>query len=177
MSTSDTAIVLASGLAGNKRITRAGADYERFARVLYSVCDDLAQQMAADGEGATCAIMVKVSGAATRSQARAALRAIVDSPLVRCAFNGADPNWGRIVSAVGYSGAKFNLEKLSCKIAGTTVFRNGRPGHFNAVLLSREMRAPRWQVEVDLSAGRYEDFCYTCDLSRDYVTINADYHT
>lgn len=177
MSTSDTAIVMASGLAGNARITAGGRAYRQFANALWEICDDLARQMAADGEGATCAVIVTVTGAAKDAEAHGAVRAIVDSPLVRTAFSGADPNWGRIVSAIGYSGVRFKADKLKCKIAGVTVFRNGRPCKFNAAGLSKKMKAKQWQVEVDLGAGRFSDFCYTCDLSHGYVTINADYHT
>ena len=177
MSTSDSAIVLASGMAQNKRINTSDADYRRFAQALWQICDDLARQMAADGEGATCAVTVQLTGAATHADAYRALRAIVDSPLVRCAFNGGDPNWGRIVSAVGYSGAKFHPDKITCKIAGTTVFANGCPRKFDAAKLSRKMKAKQWDVLVDLAAGPHRDFCYTCDLSRQYVTINADYHS
>ena len=176
MSTSDTAIVLASGRAGNKRIV-TGANYERFAEGLWRVCDDLARQMAADGEGAGCAITIRVMAGRTPAEAHAALRAIADSPLVRCAFAGADPNWGRIVSAVGYSGARFDETGLSCRIAGVLVFRAGRPAPFDAKRLSRKMKARQWTVEVNLGAGRFDDFCYTCDLTQEYVSINADYHT
>ena len=177
MSTSDTVIVLAGGGAGNKKISKVGGDFKKFAEALRGVCDDLARQIAADGEGARCAIKVSVNGAATAGQAQKAVRAIVDSPLVRTAFNGADPNWGRIISAVGYSGAKFKSEGLTCKIAGTMVYRKGRPCAFDARQLHRKMRGKSWEVEVDLAAGKYSDFCYTCDLSREYVHINADYHT
>ena len=177
MSTSDTAIVLASGRAGNKQITGVGADYDRFAGALLEVCDELARMMAADGEGATAAITIRVTGAASPKDARKAVRAIADSPLVRTAFNGADPNWGRIVSAVGYSGARFEPEKTVCKIAGTVVFRNGRPSRFDADKLSKKMKGKQWDVVVELGLGSADDFCYTCDLSREYVTINADYHT
>lgn len=176
-STNDTALVLASGLAGNLRINRVDAKFQKFAKAVLDVCDDLAQQMAIDAEGATCAITVKVNGAATKGEARQAVRAIVDSPLVRCAFHGADPNWGRIVSAVGFSGATFKEEKLSCKIAGVFVYKNGKPVKFNAGSLSKKMKTKRWAVEVNLGAGKQEDFCYTCDLSKEYITINADYHT
>jgi len=176
-STNDCAIALASSLAGNKIISRAGRDYQLFAQSLWQVCDDLARQMAADGEGATCAVTVKLSGAASGADAKAALRAIVASPLVRCAFNGADPNWGRIVSAVGFSGADCRLDKISCRIAGTWVFRRGRPCNFEAPALSRKMKQKHWLVEVDLGLGKFADFCYTCDLSKEYVRINADYHT
>ena len=177
ISTNDSVIVLASGLAGNRAISKASRNYNLFVGALWQVCDDLARQMAADGEGATRAVTVKLAGAATKRQARHALRAIVDSPLVRTAFNGADPNWGRIISAVGYSGAKFDSDKLACRIAGVTVFRNGRPARFDAVSLSKKMKAKQWSVEVDLAVGRHGDFCYTCDLSHGYISINADYHT
>ncbi|MBN1844815.1 MAG: bifunctional glutamate N-acetyltransferase/amino-acid acetyltransferase ArgJ, partial [Sedimentisphaerales bacterium] len=177
MSTSDTVICLASGRGRHRRIDRAGRAYQSFAGALGRVCDDLARQIAADGEGATCMVTVRVRGAASTSQARAAVRAIVDSPLVRCAFHGADPNWGRIVSAVGYSGARLDADRLRCTIAGVCVFRAGRPCRFDAAGLQRKMRAAQWTVEVDLAVGRREDFCYTCDLSRGYIRINADYHT
>lgn len=176
-STSDTAIILASGHAGNRKLTATGRDTQRFAQAVWAVCDDLARNIAADGEGATCAITIRMKGAASARDAHLALRAIVDSPLVRCAFNGADPNWGRIVSAIGYSGARFDIDKLTCHIAGTKVFGKGRPCPFDAVALHRRMKAKTWEVLVDLHLGCHEDFCYTCDLSREYVAINADYHT
>lgn len=177
VSTSDTAIVLASGRAGNRELARADGQYERFAAALTRVCDRLARQIAADGEGARCLVTVRATGAASEAEARRAVRAIVGSPLVRCAFHGADPNWGRIVSAVGYSGARFSPERLTCRVAGVRVFRGGRPRPFEARELHRRMKAKEWEVQVDLGVGRSEDFCYTCDLSHGYVTINADYHT
>ncbi|MBN1437044.1 MAG: bifunctional glutamate N-acetyltransferase/amino-acid acetyltransferase ArgJ [Sedimentisphaerales bacterium] len=176
-STSDTAIILASGQADNPKITKADKDYQQFAHALWAVCDDLAQKIAADGEGATVAVTIRVTGAASDKDATRALRAIADSPLVRTAFAGADPNWGRITSAVGYSGAKMDPQKTTCTIAGTTVFRNGKPARFNPAALSKKMKAKKYQVLVDLGLGKGQDFCYTCDLTRQYVTINADYHT
>jgi len=176
-STSDSALVLASGAAGNRPLSRAGIEYTCFAEALGGVCDDLARQIAADGEGARCVVTMRVTGAATAGEARAAVRAIADSPLVRTALHGADPNWGRIVSAVGYSGARFDPEALTCRIAGTVVYRRGRPSGFKAGALSEKMQGKDWSVEVDLGIGSKTDFCYTCDLSREYVTINADYHT
>lgn len=177
MSTSDAVIILASGQAQNQRIAKVDLNYKKYEKALGLVCDDLARQIAADGEGAACMVTVRVQGAANNQDAYAAVRKIVESPLVRCAFNGADPNWGRIVSAVGYSGAKFHAHKLSCKIAGVPVFRAGKPCRFHAAALSRKMKARQWDVLVDLGVGRCQDFCYTCDLSRGYVRINADYHT
>jgi len=177
-STNDSVLMLASGLADHQKITKiASSEYKKFAKGIWQVCDALAQQLAADGEGATCMIKVSVTGAKTRNDARRAVRAIVDSPLVRCAFNGADPNWGRIVSAVGYSEVTFVASKLSCKICQDVVYKNGKPASFNPSSLSKKMRKKKWEVEVNLGAGKQSDFCYTCDLSKQYVTINADYHT
>ncbi len=177
MSTSDTALVLASGRADNTLLRDDHKALNLFAAALREVCDSLARQIAADGEGATRLVTVRVEGAATPQDARRAVCAIVDSPLIRCAFHGADPNWGRIVSAVGYCGARIAPEKLTCRIAGVTVFAGGRPRKFDPRRLSERMKQPAWAVEVDLAAGRCGDFRYTCDLSRDYVRINADYHT
>ncbi len=178
VSTNDTAVLMASGAAGNAPIKKASdPNYKKLYKAVWEVADSLARQMAADGEGANCMISIYVNSAKTATEANKALRAISDSPLVRCAFNGADPNWGRITSAVGYSGAQFEVDKLTCKIAGTLVFKKGRPTKFDAAALSEKMKAKEWKVEVDLGAGKYSDFCYTCDLSKEYVTINADYHT
>ncbi len=177
-STNDALLVMASHMAGNTMIDKeTSVNYKKFRNALHEVCDLLARQMAADGEGATCAVTVRVKGAENTKQATIAVRAIVDSPLVRTAFNGADPNWGRIISAIGYCGVKFIPEKLSCQIAGEYVYRGGRPAGFSAAKLSKKMRAKHWTVEVGLGIGKSQDFCYTCDLSKGYVSINADYHT
>ncbi|MCH9022578.1 MAG: bifunctional glutamate N-acetyltransferase/amino-acid acetyltransferase ArgJ [Planctomycetes bacterium] len=176
-STNDCVIILASGLADHKPIKKPGSELKKFSRALLNICDSLARQIAADGEGARCAVTLKVTGAASALDADQALRAISDSFLVRTAFHGADPNWGRIVSAIGFSGARFDETKLSCKIAGRSVYRNGRPVRFDPKELTRRMRGKYWEVEVALGAGKYEDFRYTCDISSEYVKINADYHT
>ena len=178
MSTNDSVTILASGGADHAPIKKASdPNYKKLYNAVWQVCDQLARKIAADGEGANCMISIFVKGGKSAADANKALRAISDSPLVRCAFNGADPNWGRITSAVGYSGAKFDVDKLVCKIAGTTVFRKGRPTKFDAPALSEKMKGKEWTVEVDLGAGKHEDFCYTCDMSKEYVAINADYHT
>ena len=176
-STNDSVLILASGLAENQPITKADVAYRKFARALQELCDDLTQQLAADAEGGNCVVKVTVQGAASQADGRKAVRAIVDSPLVRSAFHGADPNWGRIVSAIGFSEVKFKEEKLTCRIAGTIVYRNGRPVKFDARTLSQKMKGKSWAVVVDLGAGTQSDFCYTSDLSEEYITINADYHT
>jgi glutamate N-acetyltransferase/amino-acid N-acetyltransferase len=176
-STNDSLLVLASGLAENRRITKSDGPYQKFARALQELCDDLTRQLAADAEGGTCVVKVVVQGAASQTDGRKAVRAIVDSPLVRAAFHGADPNWGRIVSAVGFSDARFKEEKLLCRIAGITVYRMGRPVKFDAKSLSQKMKAKSWDLLVHLGVGKHCDFCYTTDLSEEYITINADYHT
>jgi glutamate N-acetyltransferase/amino-acid N-acetyltransferase len=176
-STNDTAIILASGLAGNRPIVSQCPRYRKFAKALAQLCDDLAVQMALDAEGATRMFKVVVNGAATKTDAAKAARAVADYPLVKCAIHGKDPNWGRIICAVGSSGVKLNPGKLTCKIGNITVFRNGRPAKFDSKKASKIISQARHTITVNLGVGKKGDFCYGCDLSRQYVAINADYHT
>jgi glutamate N-acetyltransferase/amino-acid N-acetyltransferase len=176
-STNDTAIILASGLAGNRPIVSKCPRYKKFTKALGELCDDLARQMALDAEGATRMFKVVVKGAATKADAARACRAIADYPLVKCAVHGGDPNWGRIICAAGSVGVKLNPEKLSCKIGQITVFRNGKPAKFDRVRASKVISQAEHTITVDLGAGKASDFCYGCDLSAEYVRINADYHT
>ncbi|MFH1715823.1 MAG: bifunctional glutamate N-acetyltransferase/amino-acid acetyltransferase ArgJ [Planctomycetota bacterium] len=176
-STNDTAIILASGLALNRPITSRCPRYRKFAKALSELCDDLARQMALDAEGATRMFKVVVKGAATKSDAARACRAIADYPLVKCAVQGGDPNWGRIICAVGSVGVKMNPDKLSCKLGQISVFKNGAPAKFDPELASKVISQTEHTITVDLGAGKMSDFCYGCDLSAEYVKINADYHT
>ena len=176
-STNDTAIILASGLAGNRPITSKCPRYKKFAKALCEVCDDLAKQMALDAEGATRMFKVVVTGAATKADAAKACRAIADYPLIKCAVHGGDPNWGRIICAVGSVGVKFKLEKLTCKLGPVTVFKNGGPCKFDTKKASKVVSQTEHTISVELGAGKISDFCYGCDLSAGYVSINADYHT
>lgn len=176
-STNDTAIILASGLAGNRPITGQGPRYRSFARVLRELCQDLVKQMALDAEGATRMFKVIVTGAATKADAAKAARAVADYPLVKCAINGGDPNWGRIICAVGSVGVELDPEKLSCKLGSMTVFKDGAPKKFNAAKASKIISESEHTITVDLGVGKSNDFCYGCDLSAEYVHINADYHT
>ena len=176
-STNDTAIILASGLAGNRPIVSRCPRYKKFAKALGELCDDLARQMALDAEGATRMFKVVVKGAATKADAAKACRAIADYPLVKCAVHGGDPNWGRIICAAGSVGVKMNPEKLSCKLNQITVFRNGRPAKFDREKASKVISQTEHTITLDLGAGKASDFCYGCDLSAGYVSINADYHT
>ncbi len=176
-STNDTAMILASGLAENSPIKTQDAGYRRFERVLADLCSDLAKQMALDAEGATRMFKVEVNGASKQDDALKAARAVANYDLVKCAIHGGDPNWGRIICAVGSSGVKLDPEKLSCKIGPVFVFRRGKPTKFNAKKVSDIICRKEHTITVDLGVGKYHDFCYGCDLGRDYVTINADYHT
>ena len=120
---------------------------------------------------------VIVKGAATKADATKAARAVADYPLVKCAVRGADPNWGRIICAVGSAGVRLNPNKLSCKLGDITVLKNGAPKKFDAKRASKVILQKEHTITVDLGAGVCSDFCYGCDLSKEYVAINADYHT
>ena len=176
-STNDTGILLASGLAGNRIITSRDQNYRRFAAALLDVCTDLVRQMALDAEGATRMFKVVVTGAATQADAARAARAIADYPLVKCAVHGGDPNWGRIICAVGSCGVKLAPAKLSCKLDKLYVFRNGAPAKFDVGKASAIVSQTEHTITVDLGVGAKRDFCYGCDLSAGYIRINADYHT
>lgn len=176
-STNDTAIILSSGLAGNRPITDTCPRYKKFAKILADLCEDLTHQMALDAEGATHMFKVVVKGAATKTDAAKAARAVADYPLVKCAVNGCDPNWGRIICAVGSARVRLKHQKLSCKIADITVFKNGSPRRFDAKKASKAISQKEHIITIDLGAGKYSDFCFGCDMSTEYVKINADYHT
>jgi glutamate N-acetyltransferase/amino-acid N-acetyltransferase len=133
--------------------------------------------MALDAEGATRMFKVVVKGAATKADATKAARAVADYPLFKCAVHGRDPNWGRIICAVGSSGVKLKPDKLSCKLDDLYVFRNGTPTDFVPKDASRIISQQEFLITVDLGVGRESDFYYGCDLSAEYVHINADYHT
>ena len=174
-STNDTAAMLASGLAGVA--IPAGARAAKFLDALSDVCQSLARQVAADGEGATKVVTIRISGARNAPDAQKIARAIANSPLVKCAMNGNDPNWGRIVSAAGFSGAAFDPDRCELKLQRAPVFRRGRPLDFDAEKLSAAMAQGEVLVELSCGLGRHDAVVWTCDLSKDYVTINADYHT
>jgi len=176
-STNDTAIILASGLADNRSIVSRCPRYKKFEKALCELCDDLARQMALGAEGATRMFKVVINGAATKADAAKACRAIADYPLVKCAVHGGDPNWGRIICAVGSVGVKLNPDKLSCRIGSITVFKNGKPAKFDPARAAEVIMQAEHTITVDLGAGKAGDFCYGCDLSAGYVRINADYHT
>lgn len=174
-STNDTAAILASG-ASNAKINTIQAA-KTFLAALTDVCQSLAQQIAADGEGATKLVTITVRRATSEAAARAIARVIADSPLVKCAMNGNDPNWGRIISAAGYAGVPFDPDRCVLSLQGTTVFRGGTPVPFVAANLSSALAAKEVLVDLDCRAGTGTATIWTCDLSKEYVSINADYHT
>ncbi|HYA00575.1 MAG TPA: bifunctional glutamate N-acetyltransferase/amino-acid acetyltransferase ArgJ [Candidatus Binatia bacterium] len=176
-STNDTLLALANGAAGGPRLVPGGDGYEAFRRAVLDVCEDLAEQVVADAEGATKHFRVSVTGAVDRGEARLAARTVALSPLVKTAVHGADPNWGRIIMALGRSGAHFTLDRCRVVIAGTTVFERGAPAEVDLDAVSAALHQPRIEIGIHLGAGDGEDHAWGCDLSAGYVRINAEYTT
>lgn len=175
MSTNDTAVLMASGYSEARIMATDNA--RKLLDALNDVTTSLSKQIAADGEGATQTITVRVRAAGSDADARKIARAIADSPLVKCAFHGRDPNWGRIVSAAGMCGAKFSPHKAKLTLAGTVVYRNGRPVPFDAAAVSKALNAKEVLADLHCGTGTGEATVWTCDFSKEYVSINADYHT
>ena len=167
-STNDMAIVLSS--------RRLDVDLDEFVAALTDVCVRLAKKVARDGEGATKLITVKVNGGRNDSEARAAAKTIAGSMLVKSAVHGADPNWGRILAALGRSGAVGDLANVSVSMQGTLLYQ-GAPQGFDPAFVSRQLQQPDVLIEVGLAAGEATAEAWGCDLSADYVRINADYTT
>ena len=184
MSTNDTLILLASGqaLAGAgkaaaKPISAGSREAAAFEAAVTAVCDSLARQIAADAEGGTKVIEIRVTGAASGAEARRAAGAIANSPLVKTAFFGEDPNWGRIVSAAGYAGISSGPETMRLALGDVVIFDRGRPTDADEARLKAVMKAHDIAVHLDLGAGRGRARYLTCDFSYDYVKINAEYTT
>lgn len=174
-STSDSLIVLANGVSGAH--VRGSDDRQAFQDALNAVCIDLAQQVVRDGEGATRMVTIHVRGAPNDAQAKAVAMAIANSPLVKTAVHGGDPNWGRVVSAAGYAGVPFEENDIVLSICGVAAFKRGRPVSANVARLAEEMKKAEIVFDLFLGAGTGHATVWTCDLSREYITINADYHT
>ncbi len=177
-STNDSLFILASGKAGNAAITRGGKDFEAFRAALEEVCISLARQMATDGEGATKFVTVTVRGAKSATDAERAARAIAKSPLAKTSWFGRDPNWGRVLAAVGYSGAAVTDMKTEVLYGKEWAFRFGKVADAAQLAkLAKVLKGDSFTVTVDLHLGKHEATIYTCDFSLDYVHINADYTT
>jgi len=176
-STNDTVLVLANGLAGNSAIDASSPHREVFQEALNRACLYLAREVARDGEGANTLIEVWVEGAASREEARAAARTIVSSPLVKSAVHGADPNWGRVLAALGRSGAEVEEGRLEVLMGDICVLKDGRPQSFDPEAARRLLQSPEVLLRVRLGLGEGEARAWGCDLTEEYVTINSAYTT
>jgi glutamate N-acetyltransferase/amino-acid N-acetyltransferase len=178
-STSDTLLLFANGAAGNPALrSPAGRDARAFERALREVCVALARAIARDGEGATRLVTVVVRQAASPAEAERAARRIANSLLVKTALHGGDANWGRILQTIGAGRVRLALPRTQVRLGGVVVFRRGASaGPAARARAARALRAPETRIEVALGAGRHQAEVWTCDLSAEYVRINADYTT
>src|SRR5579864_1086860 len=151
--------------------------YPTFAEGLRAVCHDLALGIVRGGEGATKLVTVTVTGAASSAEARKAAKAIANSPLVKTAIHGGDPNWGRLIAVAGRAGVDFELSRAAVKIGGIVLFKDGRPFDESAPKAAEYLKNRELAVSVDLGAGTASSMVWTCDLSAEYVRINAEYRT
>jgi glutamate N-acetyltransferase / amino-acid N-acetyltransferase len=173
-STNDTLLLLANGASG---IEPRGNDLKKFSAAVRGVCETLAREILADGEGVTKVFEVRISGAASAEDARRAARTITTSNLVKTAIHGADPNWGRILAAAGRSGAKVDQTKASVHIADVVVFEKGSPCAFDSDAVRRRFEQKDITIGVDLGVGSEGAHAWGTDLSAEYVRINAEYTT
>ncbi|MGN0159427.1 MAG: bifunctional glutamate N-acetyltransferase/amino-acid acetyltransferase ArgJ [Brotaphodocola sp.] len=180
-STNDTVLLMANGMAENAEITEKNADYEAFCKALNYVNETLAKKMAGDGEGCTALFEVKVIGAETKAQAVTLSKSIITSSLTKAAIFGHDANWGRILCAMGYSGAQFDPEKVDLffeSAAGKMqIIQDGVALNFCEELATRILSEPEVTAIADIKMGQASATAWGCDLTFDYVKINADYRS
>ena len=180
-STNDSCIVLANGLAGNAEITEQGADYQAFTEALMTLCTELARKMAADGEGAKHLITCAVTGAADEKTAETVARSVISSTLTKAAIFGADANWGRVLCAMGYSGAEFDPETVDVSFASAAgdiaVCEKGRGLPFDEDLAKKILTEHDVEIHISMGAGAGTATCWGCDITYDYIKINGDYRT
>lgn len=176
MSTNDSVLLLANGVTGGEPLT--GTDAEAFRAALREVCIELARAIADDGEGATHLITIDVTGCASRADAHAIAKTVAESPLVKTAIAGGDPNWGRIVSAAGYAPVKIDPGRLTLELNGFLLFAGGAPQPADEAAVSQSIRENReTHVVLRLEAGDAAVRFWASDLTAEYVRLNADYHT
>ena len=180
-STNDTCCVLANGLAGNAPITEKGEDYDAFLEALQALCVTLAKKMASDGEGARHLLTCTVSGAKEEGQAETIAKSVISSTLTKAAIFGADANWGRVLCAMGYSGADFDPETVDVSFASAAgeiaVCQQGRGLPFDEDLAKKILTEHDVEILVDLHSGSAQCTCWGCDITYDYIKINGDYRT
>jgi glutamate N-acetyltransferase/amino-acid N-acetyltransferase len=177
-STNDMAILLANGIAENKSIRAGSSAYDKFVEKLTEICLYLAHKIVLDGEGATKFVTIRIQGAKAKTHAHRVAKSVATSSLVKTALFGQDPNWGRIIAAVGYAGVPFNPDKVQISLNGSVLFNNGVPvyGALQSTL-RKKMKSKNISIVIDLKSGIHSGEVYTCDLSYDYVRINAEYTT
>ena len=180
-STNDTLLVLANGQAGNPEITEKGADYDAFVEALHYVNETLAKKIAGDGEGATALFEVKVIHADNKEDAKTLAKSVITSSLTKAALFGHDANWGRILCALGYSGAKFDLEAIELYLESSAgkilIFKDGMAADYSEEEATRILSCSEVTALVDMKMGEAEATAWGCDLTYDYVKINADYRS
>ena len=176
-STNDTLALFANGASGARTIRNRGGDYRNFLAALESVCQSLALQIVADGEGAHRVVEIEVRGAPSDRGADEVARTIANSPLVKTALAGGDPNWGRILAAVGRSGVPFDPGRVEIRMAGILMCCNGRAHPFGERAAHRKLLSAHVPIIVGLHAGRGTARVWTCDFTGDYVRINASYRS
>jgi len=175
MSTNDTVLLLANGASGGASLE--GADLAAFQEGLSAVCESLARQVARDGEGATKLIAIRVCGADTDADARTVGLSVANSNLVKTAVHGRDPNWGRILCAIGYAGVRIDPSRVAVSMAGIPIYGGGAGLEFDHQAAVTSLSADVVPIDIDLGAGGREITVYTCDLTAEYVKINAEYTT
>jgi glutamate N-acetyltransferase/amino-acid N-acetyltransferase len=176
MSTNDTVLILANGAAANAEIT-GGKAYKDFANALGGITTDLAKMIVRDGEGAKKLIAIKVKGARSKPEAKKAADSVGNSLLTKCAVHGGDPNWGRVAASVGYSGIKFDPDKLEIALDGVLFFRKGKFQAPSKKKLAHVFKSDEVKIEINLHRGDKEAVVYTCDISKKYIAINSYYTT
>jgi glutamate N-acetyltransferase/amino-acid N-acetyltransferase len=175
-STNDTVFIMANGAAEND--VPDGIDYEEFAEGLTGIMYDLATMIVKDGEGATKVVHISVKGAVSTSDAKAAARTVANSSLVKTAFYGQDPNWGRIMGALGRAGIEMKEDRIDILIDDIKIVQGGLGlGREKEKMAADIMKNPEFSLTIELNIGEYDDWITTCDLTHDYVSINADYRT
>jgi len=172
-STNDTVLLLASGKSG-VHIKAARKDFEH---ALSNVCRSLARQIVSDGEGVTHVVRLRIEQARTRQEARQVAKAVANSPLVKTAWAGADPNWGRMLAAIGYSGVKINPARINIYLGNQALYQHGAVCSFDANAAHQYMLQPAYDIRIELGTGKASLEFLSCDLTAEYVHINADYST
>ena len=176
-STNDMVAIMANGQAGNPVIKLGTPEFEIFQNALKHICVTMARKIAADGEGATKLITTTVTGAATLADAKLAAKAVIASSLVKTAVYGNDANWGRIACALGYSGASFEPDKVNIYIGSVQVAKDGMGLTFDEEAAMAILKQKEVPLLIELNIGAYQATAWGCDLTYDYVKINADYRS